>query len=159
TGATGATGATGPTGPTGPTGATGATGAVGGPVSIGYTFSTTTTDADPGSGYLRLGSATQNTATVVRASNTDSGGTGWASVLASFADSTNTVKGHVRLFKTTDPTKWLVFSVSAVASPTGYKNITVANVGSSAASPFTNTSPQDHTSELQSRPDPTCPPV
>ncbi len=53
-------------------------------------------------------------------------------MLATFADSTNTIKGHVRLFNTTDPTKWLLFSVSAVASPSGYKNITVANVGSSA---------------------------
>src|SRR3989442_4739806 len=53
-----------------------------------------------------------------------------------FPSSTNTLKGHIRLFKTTDPTKWLVFSVSAVASPSGYKNITVANVGSSATSPF-----------------------
>src|SRR5439155_17714716 len=106
--------------------------------SIGYTFSTTTTDADPGSGNLRLSNATQNASTVIRASNTDSGSTSWASVLATFADSTNTVKGHIRLFKTTDSTKWLVFTVSAVASPTGYKNITVANVGSSAASPFAN---------------------
>src|SRR3989442_257735 len=55
-----------------------------------------------------------------------------------FPSSTNTLKGHIRLFKTTDPTKWLLFSVSAVASPSGYKNITVANVGSSAASPFAN---------------------
>jgi hypothetical protein len=87
---------------------------------------------------LRLGSATQNASTVIRASNSDSGGTSWAAVLATFADSTNTVKGHIRLFKTADPTKWLVFTVWAVASPTGYKNITVASVGSSAASPFAN---------------------
>src|SRR5207244_9352490 len=110
--------------------------AVGGPSSFVSSFSTPTTVAHPGSGLTRLPNTTHFRSTVIRASNTDSGGTGWSAVLATFADSTNTVRGHVRLFKTTDPTKWLVFTVSAVASPSGYKNITVAHVGSSAASPF-----------------------
>jgi hypothetical protein len=119
-------------------GATGAAGAVGGAISIGYTFSTTTTDSDPGDGNLRLDNATQNLATTIRADLKDSGATDWTAVLATFADSTNTIKAHIRLFKTSDTTKWLLFSVSAIASPSGYKNITVACVGYSAASPFSN---------------------
>src|SRR6266550_5662541 len=95
----------------------------GGPVTITYTFSTTTTDSDPGSGNLRLDQSTQNIATTIRAENLDSGGTSWSAVLATFADSTNTVKGYIRLYKISDLTKWLVFTVSAVASPSGYKNI------------------------------------
>src|SRR5690606_4963110 len=56
--------------------------------------------------------------------------------LGTLAASTSTVKGQVRLFKTLDPTKWLLFNLTALASPSGYKNLTVANVGSSSASPF-----------------------
>jgi len=107
-------------------------------ISVQYTFSTTTTDSDPGAGVLRLNNATQNAATVIRADLLDVNGTDWTAALASLADSTNTVKGHIRLFSVLDPARWLLFTVSAVASPTGYKNITVANVSSSAASPFAN---------------------
>ena len=114
---------------------------MGGAITIAYTFSTTTTDADPGNGFLRLSSATENTSTVIRTDLQDTGGISWSSVLATFADSTNTVKGHIRLVNPNDTTKWLLFTVSAVASPTGYKNITVSNIGSSSASPFANNDP------------------
>jgi len=110
----------------------------GGPVTIPYTFSTTTTDSDPGSGNLRLSNATQNAAVTIRADLLSSDATDWNAVLSTFADSTNAVKAYIRLSKQADPTAWLVFTVSALASPTGYKNITVANVGSSASSPFAN---------------------
>lgn len=109
-----------------------------GAIAIAYTFSTTTTDADPGNGILRLNQATQNTATVIRADLLDSGGATVTPVLDTFDDTSGTVKGYIRLVKASDSTKWLVFSVSALASPSGYKNITVANIGSSAASPFAN---------------------
>ncbi|HEV7283658.1 MAG TPA: hypothetical protein VGN75_02295, partial [Kaistia sp.] len=92
--------------------------------------------ADPGAGNLRLGSATQNAATVIRTDLLGSDGTDWSAVLGTLAASTSTVKGQVRLFKTLDPTKWLLFNLTALASPSGYKNLTVANVGSSTASPF-----------------------
>jgi Protein of unknown function (DUF2793) len=113
-------------------------GKTGGGISVQYVFSTTTADADPGNGTLRLNQATQNTATVIRADLADVNGTDWTAALASLADSSSTVKGHIRLFSVSDPSKWLLFTVSAVASPSGYKNITVAIVSSSAASPFAN---------------------
>lgn len=105
---------------------------------IPYTFSTTTTDADPGAGYLRLDNATQNLATTIRADLAGADGSTWTDVLATFDDSTSTVKGHIMLQKLADATKWILFSVSALASPSGYKNITVAVVAASAASPFAN---------------------
>ncbi|WP_336802512.1 hypothetical protein [Kaistia sp. MMO-174] len=134
----GTPGTNGTNGTNGADGATGQPGPAGGAISIPYVFSTTTTDADPGNGNLRLGSATQNTATVIRTDLLASDGTDWSAVLGTLAASTSTIKGQIRLFKTLDPTKWLLFNVTAVASPTGYKNITVAIVGSSAASPFAN---------------------
>src|SRR5205823_13853725 len=63
TGATGDVGPTGATGATGATGVTGATGAAGGAITVAYTFDTTTTNGDPGSGTLRLNAATENSAT------------------------------------------------------------------------------------------------
>ena len=110
-----------------------------GAYAIAYTFSTTTTDADPGNGNLRLNQATQNTATVIRADLLDSAGATQTPVLDTFDDTAGAIKGYIRLVKTSDSTKWLVFSVSAVATPSGYRNITVANIGSSAASPFADT--------------------
>lgn len=109
-----------------------------GAYAIAYTFSTTTTDSDPGNGTLRLSNATQNLATVIRADLLDSAGATQTAVLDTFDDTAGTIKGYIRLVKTSDSTKWLFFSVSALASPSGYKNITVTNIGSSAASPFAN---------------------
>lgn len=109
-----------------------------GAIAIPYTFSTTTTDADPGNGVLRLNQATQNTATVIRADLLGSDSATYTAILDTFDDTSGAIKGYIRLVKTSDSTKWLIFSVSALASPSGYKNITVANIGSSAASPFAN---------------------
>jgi hypothetical protein len=126
-------------GATGAAGTNGVDGVNGGAVSIDYTFSTTTTDSDPGSGNLRLSNATQNAATVIRTDLLDAHGGDWTTVLDSLDDSSNpTVKGHIRLFKKTDPTKYLIFTVTSLAAPSGYRNITVVNVGSSAGSPFAN---------------------
>jgi hypothetical protein len=110
----------------------------GGAVTILYTFSTTTTNSDPGNGTLRLDNATQNSATTIRADLLDANGATWTSVIDSFDDSTSTIKGYIRLTKASDPTKWLLFTVSAVDSSSGYRNITVANIASSASSPFSN---------------------
>lgn len=109
-----------------------------GAIAIPYTFSTTTTDADPGNGILRLSAATQNTATVIRADLLGSDGNTYTGSLDIFDDSTSTIKGYIRLVHATDATKFLIFSVTSLASPSGYKNITVTNISSSAASPFAN---------------------
>ena len=112
--------------------------AAGAVAAIPYAFSTTTTDADPGAGQLRLDNATQNSATAIRADLVGSDGETWTSVLDIFDDSTSTVKGFIMLQAVADGTKFLIFSVSALASPSGYKNITVANVASSDTSPFSD---------------------
>lgn len=128
-------------GDTGAAGANGVDGTVGGAIAIDYTFSTTTTDSDPGAGALRLSNATQASAVTIRADLLDSHGTDWTAVLNTLADASNTVKGHIRLFVKADPTKWLVYTVAAVATPSGYRNITVANVGASGANPLSNGDP------------------
>jgi hypothetical protein len=141
----GATGATGPAGdPGGATGATGATGVQGEPgggITIQYIFDDDTSNSDPGPGNLRLSSATQNTSTTIRADLLDVNGDDWTTVLDSLDDSTGTIKGELRLFNATDPTKWLAFAVTAVAAPSGYRNITVTNVAFSDTSPFVDLDP------------------
>lgn len=112
--------------------------AAGTALSIPMVFSTTTTDADPGAGYLRLDNATQNSATTIRTDLLGSDGSDWTAVQNLFDDSTSTIKGFITLKKVSDATKFLIFSVSSLASPSGYKNITVACVAYSAASPFAN---------------------
>lgn len=116
--------------------------AAGNAFSISYTFSTTTTDSDPGNGYLRLDNATQASATTIRADLLDALGTTQTSVIDSMDDSGSSIKGQIKLVKYGDPTKWLAFNITTtIASPSGYKNITVANVSSSGVNPFTNNDP------------------
>ena len=105
---------------------------------IPYTFSTTTTDSDPGAGMLRLNNATQNAATTMRFDLTGADGKNWTSVLDTFDDSTNDVKGQIRLVKVGDGAKWLAFNVTALSVPSGYRNLAVTNVGSSDTNPFVN---------------------
>ncbi len=107
-------------------------------IAITYNFNTATGDTDPGPGELRLDNATQNISTVMRMDLLDIGATDWTSVLDTLDDSTNPVKGQARLSKVGDGTKWIVFNVTSMASPSGYRNLSVTVVGASSASPFAN---------------------
>ncbi len=110
----------------------------GGAITIGYTFSTTTTNSDPGGGNLRLNAGTQNAATAIYLDLLAADTTDWTTVLDSLDDSTSTLKGHLRLFNRTDDSKWILFTLSAVVSHSGYRELTVAVVAASTASPFSN---------------------
>lgn len=144
-GATGATGSTGPQGPTGPgggnTGPTGPTGPHSGAIAINYTFSTTTTDADPGAGVLRLNAATQNTSTQAYVDLLDSLGEDWTAALDDMDLSTNPNRGYLRLVNRDDATKWLLFRLTGVLTATGYRKLDLDLVDSSDASPFANSDP------------------
>lgn len=142
-GATGATGVAGSpggaTGATGTPGSTGATGPPGGGATIGYTFSTTTTDADPGAGNLRLNNATQSSASEMFVDLLDNLGSDVTAVIDDFDLSTNSNRGYLRLFSATDGTKWIIFRVTGVQIVSGYRKIDVAVVDSSSSSPFADT--------------------
>jgi hypothetical protein len=111
--------------------------AAGGAYALSYTFDSATADADPGVGKLRLSSTTQNAATVLRL-DTTSGGSDVSSILDTFDASTGQTKGAIRLAKVGDPSKFLLFNVTARTAPTGYRNISVVNTGGSSANPFVN---------------------
>ena len=131
-------GPVGAAGSNGSTGSTGAIGSAGGAITIPYTFSTTTTDSDPGNGVIRLNNATQSSATAARLDLLDSNGATWTTDIDAFDASTNTNKGQFRIFAAADPTKFLAGNITAVDSSTGYRNVTIAVTSSSASSPFSN---------------------
>ena len=89
-------GPTAPRGPTGPTGATGPAGNFGG-ASFDYTFSSTTAEADPGSGRLRFNQADIQNATFMFIDDEVDGATDIQPFLRTIDDSTNPIKGHMRI--------------------------------------------------------------
>ena len=121
--------------------APGETGADGGVITIPYVFSTSTAMADPGSGGLRLNNATQNAATALALDLIDSRGLDFTSVLASALGTTNPVRGHIRIHKATDTTKFLTLAISSEAAPSGYRQYVCSVIGSSGATPFADLDP------------------
>jgi hypothetical protein len=136
-GATGATGSTGATGATGAAGATGATGAAGADGTDGYdpgfrfTYSTTTTDGDPGDGKLRLNAGN----TFAYVDLLDSSGGNVQTWLESLDDSTTTNnRGSLCIQKADDPTIYLHFTVNGdVVTATGYRKVPLALIASAGA--------------------------
>jgi hypothetical protein len=115
--------------------------AAGGAYRIPYTFDTATADADTGSGKLRLDNATQWSSAVIRTDLIGSNGNDFTAMLDTFGGSTSAVKGHILLMKVGDASKFLFFSVSAIAGTGGYRNISVAGITGSSATPFVNGDP------------------
>lgn len=118
-------------GPTGSTGSTGATGATGPAIGVQFTYSTTTTDSDPGAGTFRLNHATIASATAAYIDNLDSGGGTASTWLDTFDDSTNTAKGTLVIRGVTTQSAWAVFNVTgSVTDGTGYRKLNLTHVGS-----------------------------
>lgn len=143
TGATGATGDTGPAGADGADGADGAAGAAGADgatPSIRQTYSTTTADADPGSGIFRLNNTTIASATAAYLDNNEIGGSAISAWLDTFDDSDSTVKGHLVIMGVTTLTHFAIFEVSgSVVDGTGYRKLTLTHVASNGtAGAWTN---------------------
>lgn len=93
--------------------------------SFPYLFDIATADSDPGVGRLRLGSVAQSAATVLRMDIQMFGGTDLTNVFSDLQSVTSTVKGSIRLIKSSDPSKWMILDVSAVTVMSGYRNLAV----------------------------------
>lgn len=138
TGATGLRGFTGATGPQGIQGTIGQTGITGVPApwSIRYQFSNQTGDVDPGNGKLRLNSSNQSLSTVMRVDLVDFDNQDWTLMLDTLQAATNPNKGYIMLYKETDTSKWILFNLTAAASPSGYRNFSIFSTQASQANPF-----------------------
>lgn len=119
-------------------GLTGATGSIGPTPNVQVTFSTGTTDSDPGNGLLKFNNASPASTTQIYADNLDRNGTSITAWLDSFDDSTNTaLRGTIKIVQISDPTKFAIFNVTgAVVDGTGYRKVPVAYVLHSST--FTN---------------------
>lgn len=111
--------------------------AAGGAYSIPYKFSAQTGDGDPGSGYLRLnGTSTQLSSTAMYIDLNSSVGSDVSFLLDQLAQSTSAVKSTLRLVKQNDAGTFLVFDVTSITSPAGYRGVFMSGIAGSSASPF-----------------------
>lgn len=124
------------------TGDKGTTGDVGsrGPIAAqAYTFSTTTTDSDPGSGALRFNNATPASVTAIYVDNNEAGGadvSAWLDTLDDNGDSSS--RGMLEIFDAADATKFQIFRVTgSVVDGTGYRKLSVTRIAG-VATVFSN---------------------
>jgi hypothetical protein len=105
-----------------------------------YSFSTTTTDSDPGSGVLRLNNATQNAATQIYIDDEEANAADVSAFiqLLSGGNNPSSVLGTITLRKEFSPETFLQFKVTGVTNAAGYTKLTIDNTSFSSASPFSN---------------------
>src|SRR5690606_31001014 len=103
----------------------------GGAVTLRYNFDDATTDSDPGNGWFKLNNATQASATTIYIDLIDGQGEDRTTLLDSLDDSTSTVKGHLRIRRRNNLNDWLLFQITGVTTATGYRKLSVTNIGSS----------------------------
>ena len=104
-----------------------------------YTFSTTTSMADPGTGILRYNHGTVASVTAIAIDDTtaDTGNPDIAAWITSWDDSTSTIKGQIRLVEPGTPANYAVFNVTALTDNSGWVQLAVAHVDSNGT--FGNT--------------------
>lgn len=127
----------GPQGGQGTQGNDGDDGVDGADAGLSYTFNSSTSAADPGTGKVAFDSATPALITAVYLSETDADGNALASEIASWDDGSNSVKTRLRFQKGGDPTKVLVLDVTGTLTDNGgWDTLIVAYVRHTGA--FTN---------------------
>lgn len=101
-----------------------------------YTYSTTTTMADPGAGIVRFNNATIASVTAIAfdATSADSGNPDVSDYIATFGSSTNTIKGYITFRKIGTPATFVIFAVTAaVTDNTGWLEVACSYVAGSGA--------------------------
>jgi len=97
-----------------------------------YTFDSSTSMADPGTGDFRLNNGTVGSVTEIAfdATSADTGNPDLSDFIAASDDSTNTVAGHIIFKKSGTPATFAIFSITSVADNTGWLQATVVHVAS-----------------------------
>lgn len=106
-GAAGADGDDGGTGPTGPEAA------------LHYLWNTNTASSDPGSGKVKVNNATLASATALYVSETDNDANALSALLATWDDSTSTIKGQLLVHDPTTPSNFVIFAISGTLTDNG----------------------------------------
>ena len=98
---------------------------------LDYLFSSTTTDSDPGSGYVRLNNGTYSSASAIYIDDADSKGVDVSADVLTWDDSTSTVKGFVTIKDQTTQSSYARFSISgATTDASGYNKLVVTHIDS-----------------------------
>ena len=100
------------------------------------TYSTTTTDSDPGSGYIRFDNATLASATNAYIDDAEANGTDISAWVQSFDDVTGnaTNRGRIRMTKSNSLTIWAVYKINAaVTNATGYTKVPLTYIDGAGA--------------------------
>ena len=127
------------TGNTGATGSTGSTGAAGSNAGLALTFSTSTSDADPGGGKLAFNNGTISSASVIFIDDNDDNGVDISTFVQSWDDASNaTARGIILVTKEGTASTYAMFKVTgAVTNASGYSKVAVTHVVSNGT--FSNT--------------------
>lgn len=134
---TGDKGDTGATGATGSAGSTGATGTQGDAAGVQFTFSTSTTMAEPGAGALRFNNAIPASVTEIAVDDLSADTADISTWLLSFDDSTSAVKGTLHVIGENDASIIAIYQITNITNVSGgWKQLAVAYV--SGAGSFTN---------------------
>ena len=125
-------------GDTGSTGSTGSTGAAGVP-GIAMTWSSSTSDADPGSGKIAFNNGTVSSVSILYVDDADDASADISGWVQSWDDVSNSVaRGYVKVEKEGTPGTYALFKVSgAVTDASGYTKVPVTHVVSAGS--FSNT--------------------
>jgi hypothetical protein len=100
---------------------------VGPPSALQWTFSTTTTDADPGAGKLRFNNATFGSVTQIFIDLTERFGVDVSAYLDTWDDSSNSIKGTLTLIDSAAP-QIAVFNVTGITTVSGYRKLAVTPI-------------------------------
>ena len=98
-----------------------------------FQYSTTTTDADPGSGFFRLDNATIASAAEMYIDDLEYNGTNIEAWVQSWDDVTgnDTNRGRIRITKAQSLDTWMVFKVTgAITNASGYTKVTLVYIDS-----------------------------
>lgn len=125
----GSTGANGFWGSNGFFGSVGFVGSQGSHAGLRYNFSTTTTDADPGTGTFRFNSGTIGSVTQIYIDLTDQGSVDFTTYIDSWDDSTNTIKGQILIDSNLNSDNtFVVFQLNSITTATGYRKLNVTYI-------------------------------
>jgi hypothetical protein len=122
-----------------PTGATGSTGASGTNSQLAMTWSSSTSDADPGAGKIAFNNGTLGSVSILYVDDVDDASATISGFVQSWDDVSNGVaRGIVTVTKEGTPSTYAMFKVTgAVTNATGYSKVAVTHVVSSGT--FSNT--------------------
>ena len=104
-----------------------------GAVAYKYTWSNSTSMADPGTGSLRYNHGTTASVTAIAIDDTtaDTGNPDINAFIATWDDSTSTIKGQLQIVKVGTPATFAIYNITGLTDNSGWAQIAVAHVSSS----------------------------